>query len=484
MNRIPHYLLFLLCTMIATGCLEKKVRLYIEADESCQDYCEGLTFRVMLANVEEGTLAVGERILIEKSIGSTGKLTVTVHNDDNVNNHPLKCQKGVDSLINIRGWTPVPEDQIYVYYNQIIYFQNKDMHAKITCEPPPEITEGACDDVHCWMPPPNYCIYDKIIEKYSPKGVCSEGECIYPSAMEPCWQGWCYDSRCEATLPCEGVYCHTPPKNRCADSSTVIQYTPIGVCNKGECVYDSREIKCTIGKCVSGFCKATPCDNFQCNKPPASHCVDDKTLRSFSVTGRCTVLGGAPKCQYTHEDATCPYGCSEGTCVAYSCVDVTCNLPPANYCDSGDLIVFGDEGYCNMGVCQYPSQRFFCNGQCREGKCSTQDPCLGIICNDPPAQYCEDEDTLITFAATGECTDGFCDYKSKVQACSGSCSNGWCTSDRCVGVTCNTPPADYCLNETSIMQFAETGTCLDNGHCSYKGKEHSCPEGCYRGWCL
>jgi hypothetical protein len=476
-------LLSLMAMTAVEGCVERNVRLYVSVNDKCAQYCEGLLFKVIYDGVEEGTFSAGEQVLIEKPIGDNGKLTVTVHNDSGANNHPLKCQKYISSKINIQEWTPTPEDEVYVYYNQLIYFQNQDLDVEITCAPLPQITEGACDGVSCWAPPENTCVENNVISMVEPKGVCAEGECIYPSRLDLCAQGWCYDSRCESSLPCEGVYCLSPPSNECAAGNILFEYSPFGVCDNGECIYEGPEVSCASGACASGVCLDTPCEGIRCDKPPANACVDGETLRSYSATGRCTLSGGVPTCTYTAQYTPCAYGCTEGSCIVYPCVDVTCNTPPANYCDRDDLIAFSDVGYCSKGACRYLSQRVYCGGQCTEGKCRDTDPCVGMICNDPPTPFCVNNNTLRTYSAAGSCADGLCAYTIADIPCGGDCTNGMCESDQCLGAVCNTPPADYCIDDNAAMQFSDTGRCEGAAMCIYNAAPTVCPDGCYEGWC-
>ena len=480
MNRTARLLIPLFALL--TGCFEQTVRMYIEVDKSCVSCCEGLQFKVIYDNVENGVLSAGDRVRIDKAIGDNGRLFITVHNDNEVDNHPLRCQKCVSSKINIQEWTPTPEDQVYVYYNQLIYFQNRDINVTVTCEPLPVEPPGICDDVYCWEPPDNECIANNVISRKEPRGVCVEGECVYPEVMDLCAQSWCYETQCGSQLPCEDTYCLTPPESECVGGNLRV-YSPRGTCNDGLCDYESRDIACPSGSCANGACTEVPCTSVQCEMPPSAHCIDTETLRTYTTAGRCTVAGGNPKCVYDYKDTFCEYGCTDGSCIVHACSNVTCNKPPANYCDSDDLIAFLGTGYCNKGACRYLGRRIFCAGDCRDGTCEEDDLCLGILCNHPPAPYCADKSTLKSFAAEGTCTSGVCSYTSKSTACVGSCSNGRCSDDACAGVTCKTPPADYCLDDDTALQFIETGECLANGTCAYDSLEVICENGCYYGWC-
>ena len=474
--------LVVVSSCLVPSCIEDKVRMYVSVSEGCTEYCDGLTFLVDYDSKIKKTLVAGEQVLIRRSIGDNGKLFVTVHNESGADNHPLRCQKYISSQIDIQGWGLMAEDQVYVYYNQLIYFQNQDIHVDITCAPLPEIVPGSCDGVSCWQPSENVCTENFTIELLQPRGVCAAGECSYPSTEVLCSRGWCIGGKCLANDLCENVYCISPPPNSCTQGGKLTTYVPNGVCEEGECRYEQMDLTCPADTCSDGICSKLPCHNVYCDKPPANYCVDDQTLKSFSPDGRCAAVNGRPTCIYAEKESRCEYGCSGGSCIVYPCQDVVCNKPPANYCDYNDLIVFDDVGFCNNGACRYFSHRIFCAERCLEGKCRGKDACLGQVCNDPPAPFCVDDERLRVYADEGDCADGICSYNYQYITCSGACRDGRCAGNPCAGVSCNHPPSDYCVDETTAMQFSEVGTCED-GECDYGGDVTFCPEGCLEGLC-
>ena len=108
------------------------------------------------------------------------------------------------------------------------------------------------------------------------------------------------------------------------------------------------------------------------------------------------------------------------------------------------------------------------------------DPCVGVTCDSPPANTCESATKFLAYDPIGTCVEGECDYTSKQIAC--SCSGDACTTDPCAAVTCNTPPSPACPNTTTRRTFSATGTCAA-GSCSYTPTDAACPFVCAGGAC-
>lgn len=81
-----------------------------------------------------------------------------------------------------------------------------------------------------------------------------------------------------------------------------------------------------------------------------------------------------------------------------------------------------------------------------------------ISCTTPPAPYCADDGTRIDFAATGECELGVCVYEE-------------------VFDTCEVLPNDFCLGPDALAHFAEAGSC-EEGECSFESVTLECGLGC------
>lgn len=62
---------------------------------------------------------------------------------------------------------------------------------------------------------------------------------------------------------------------------------------------------------------------------------------------------------------------------------------------------------------------------------SEGDPCAGVVCEQPPANFCLDEHTLARYASTGSCDplSGECVYQSSERPCSQGCQDGACSGD-------------------------------------------------------
>jgi hypothetical protein len=82
------------------------------------------------------------------------------------------------------------------------------------------------------------------------------------------------------------------------------------------------------------------------------------------------------------------------------------------------------------------------------------DPCLGKVCNQPPAPKCVDANTLETYPSTGTCSDGACSY-STVNV---TCPNG-CSSAACKNCSAETNSVFCTRNHVSCGQFSGVDNC-------------------------
>jgi len=212
------------------------------------------------------------------------------------------------------------------------------------------------------------------------------------------------------------------------------------------------------------------CANVACDAPPATSCLDETTLRKYGDTGTCAL--GA--CTYVHSDVTCAGGCANGACTgADPCNGVTCSTLPAASCTaSGSLTSYSSAGTCSGGVCSYSSTDTVCSNGCQSGAC-LDDPCAGVVCNQPPSSSCLDTMTLTSYATAGSCSSGTCAYASTSTVCPSGCANAACNGDPCAGVTCDSPPATYCSTATRLRTFSTSGTC-SVGACSYARTDTTC----------
>ena len=344
-----------------------------------------------------------------------------------------------------------------------------------------------------------------------------------------------------ALADCSGMVCNQPPANQCDTNSGLIVYNATGWCSEGTCHYIPATVTCD-GVCKNGICQDTPCQAVLCSSPPETQCVGDtNVLRVYGEKGNCASLDGNPHCNYPSEDFVCDGGCANGRCTDAPCAHVTCDDPPARYCDGNNLIMWNSISRCEAGECIYEAQIVPCGSGCQDGACVDQNVCASVICADSPAPYCTDSATLRAFRVEGTCQNGFCfyspfdvaceirceagqcegdpcagvdcsqgppmycgadgvsltswdglpgtcsggvcNYGLQSITCADGCESGSCRNDPCGGVICNFPPADYCTGAQSAVQFSSPGTCVGNGACAYQSSPVTCPQGCDLGIC-
>ncbi|MBL8951825.1 MAG: hypothetical protein JNK82_13670, partial [Myxococcaceae bacterium] len=107
--------------------------------------------------------------------------------------------------------------------------------------------------------------------------------------------------------------------------------------------------------------------------------------------------------------------------------------------------------------------------------------CDGVVCNMPPASFCNGS-VLITFSGACNPQTGACTYTQMNTGCPQACVNGMCVGDPCAGVTCTTPPPPTCVGGSAVT-FSLPGTCA-GGSCSYPQMSTPCPGGCASGACV
>ncbi len=182
--------------------------------------------------------------------------------------------------------------------------------------------------------------------------------------------------------------------------------------------------------------------------------------------------------------------CVNGSCVTDAelcgqdpCEGVVCDNPPASKCiDADTLQVFHQGGNCVDGDCAYGSDEVTCANGCEQDACKDE-PCAGITCDQPPVNKCQDETTLLEYANTGTCSAGECDYSESETTCDYQCQLGACVADPCADVLCNTPDDDVCEDQNTLLVYQNPGTC-SAGKCSYPSQPQTCDHGCAQGACL
>ncbi len=249
-----------------------------------------------------------------------------------------------------------------------------------------------------------------------------------------------------------------------------------------------------------------PCDGAMClERPEWRTCVEGK-LTIVSGEGFCALDSDSrPECKFDTEQVACPSGkCADAKyCSESPCHGVRCDSPLPNSCygdtdeastdtPRNQLIVHEREGRCQVSVddnapeCVYDTAEKFdcpngggCDTDTRAGAHCAAEPCLGVVCNRPPARFCEDANTLVVWNLYGRCADdGSCVYDKRTVDCSskGGCQNGRCASEPCAGMLCHRPPARYCASKETVVRFHHAGTCDETGGCVYREERSDCPD--------
>jgi hypothetical protein len=354
-----------------------------------------------------------------------------------------------------------------------------------------------CSGVDCTLPPAALCNGD-VAEFYQPVGVCAAGECDYTMIRQNCADipgGYCFNGVCDSTDACFGVDCAEPPAPVC-DRDTVVTYLADGDCVGGQCVFEESRLACgevtSNGFCVDGACQSTdPCFRVTCDSVPPPVC-DGNAAVSFVAPGEC--LGG--QCVFDPAPTDCTalgQVCSNGRCVPPDpCNGVLCNTPPAPYCDGNRIVVSVSPGACTSGNCGYSQQFIDCSATdsyCVAGACQPVDPCVGVSCSTPPARDCRGT-VAVEYRRPGQCIEGDCAFTELRSDCAiypgGTCVDGACELvDPCDGITCAAPPAAFC-DGTVVVTSSNPGTC-GNGRCSYVQTRSDCAASasfCFNGACV
>jgi hypothetical protein len=151
-----------------------------------------------------------------------------------------------------------------------------------------------------------------------------------------------------------------------------------------------------------------------------------------------------------------------------TCAGVVCNAPPT--------ACYKSPGTCSTGTCTYTPLAV--GATCSDGNaCTVGDQCdaqLACVsgaaaqCTTPPANFCSDAKTLVTYASSGTCsTLAGCSYPTTSQNCPFGCNGTTkqCNPDPCTSVSCNTAPNDC---------YQPAGTCT-NGVCVYQPRAATTP---------
>ncbi len=183
------------------------------------------------------------------------------------------------------------------------------------------------------------------------------------------------------------------PQFKTVQNPVLVKVKNAGISN----VYNQPQ-QCDTGKCCdNGFFR--PAD-YQCSAKPYDvehHCIGD----GYGGTH------AARRYQYkyfTGSSAECSTGNLKWH--DWQIIDI---------CDSNDICESeGQDAWCTP-----------CEFGWLEGTCNP-DPCQGVICDTPPANYCANEQTQVRYESLGTCSEETCSYRSQRFKCTTGCLEGAC----------------------------------------------------------
>ncbi|MCB9605526.1 MAG: hypothetical protein H6716_02990 [Polyangiaceae bacterium] len=112
--------------------------------------------------------------------------------------------------------------------------------------------------------------------------------------------------------------------------------------------------------------------------------------------------------------------------------DVTTCVAPGAACADGTTRRLYSAGSCVDGACQYPQEDLPClaGDVCVDGACEKPTVCDGVVCDAPPASACADSSSVRSYASTGACVAGACEYTPTDMPCG---SDEVCLGAQCLG---------------------------------------------------
>ncbi len=123
-----------------------------------------------------------------------------------------------------------------------------------------------------------------------------------------------------------------------------------------------------------------------------------------------------------------------------------------------------------------------------EGDVALVDPCSILTCDAPPADYC-DGNTVVAYDSAGSCSDGLCEYATTQTDCSSlECvateTGASCEADPCDAFDCSQPDTT-CIGN-SVVSYSGDGICTGTQGCDFSAVETVTDCGaaqCYAGAC-
>lgn len=114
---------------------------------------------------------------------------------------------------------------------------------------------------------------------------------------------------------------------------------------------------------------------------------------------------------------------------------------------------------------------------------ASANPCMGFTCNSAPADSCIDQNTARKYTGGGTCTNGHCEYVHTDSQCVNGCQSGACVgNDPCNGIACKNAPTPSCIDANTLKTYSTSGTC-SAGICTYTNNTTTCGNACAGGAC-
>ncbi|MEM7608655.1 MAG: hypothetical protein AAF411_25150 [Myxococcota bacterium] len=314
---------------------------------------------------------------------------------------------------------------------------------------------------------------------------CADGEtrCDGPDGAARCGQfdadeclEWSPPEPCAGETTCSAGACRDTCVSECTDGETQCNGAGTSVCadlNRDGCFEWGPARPCGTGEsCQAGACA------------PVESCVDEceANLCVGLSLAECGNFDLDPCLEPSPGVSCIPVNlCDVGRCTPEGC-DASprvCDAPPETRCsdDASALLTFTATGTCSEGACTYDATETACPFGCEAGACLGG--CERIVCDAPPPSRCSGT-TRVSFADTGSCSEGECTYARSTTECTAVCVDGECAA--CAPESCNTPPEPACLDDDTLTTYSN-GTCTLDG-CQYEPLNSECPFGCEAGACV
>lgn len=286
----------------------------------------------------------------------------------------------------------------------------------------------------------------------------------------------CGDNKTSGSDTCPND-CVTAPAPICRDGD-LVTFAPLGDCTADGCVHDESTRPCEFG-CDDGECLADPgpCAGVTCDTPPAAFCNDDGLAVQYAAAGTCDPASGS--CSYSVATVTCAADevCFEGGCVPLDCSFISCDAPPSPRCDLDTAIIYAQAGTCDPELlsCTYAEFPTDCaaNGQICISGACVDD----TRCDDVTCRNTRppfcDGNTVVEPDLSGTCTAGICSYGETRTDCG---AERVCQDGVCIG-PCDgvacNTPPPQRCDGPVAITYAVAGECAD-GVCSYDESRRDC----------